>query len=351
MPVSNFAQNIRERIDSGYIIEAGALLTAHKEKLSNEELAQFTEEIDTRRKKADQYMEEAAAAESHGSLLDAFELVHAAAKSAADYPGLHKRLSDLQDAITLTGLVKNRSIRRNAERLAAGRVKRPSGRKKWFFAMVLILGLAGLLLPRYFILPVTVPQADNLLEQEQKADQLTGAGQSEASLADVTPKEPVTETPRKLDAAPHRSQASAAGEQDGIKQEQQVHQPHHAEQTDATPALRTTADKPALPATPPEPDTSPPNTLSPAETTQADTHPPDPAVEAPAPVQQVQPRFYIVKKDDTLSQIAVDLFCNGQAAEDLQRINRSRISDPDEIYPGMVILLEDPEISIENRCE
>ncbi|WP_028578850.1 LysM peptidoglycan-binding domain-containing protein [Desulfogranum japonicum] len=299
--MSNHAQHIREKIDNGFIIEAGTLLTAHKKELSNQEVAQFTAEITARKKKADQYMEQSAAAEASGNLQDAIELVYAAAKSVADYPGMRRRLAELQDAITLTGLVKNRSIRRNAERMAAGRRQSPSPRKRWVFVILILLGISSPLIIKQLSPPAGSDPANmdsaapSVFQQEQKIEQPISPRQQEASLSQQQPA-PIE---------PARIEASTEPQP-----EAQYEQPDKSVPVDHTE----------------------PRTSSPA-------------------VEPKEPRVYIVKKNDTLSHIAIDLFCNEQAVEDLVKLNRHQLRNPNEIFPGMQILLESSEISIKNRCK
>ena len=52
-------------------------------------------------------------------------------------------------------------------------------------------------------------------------------------------------------------------------------------------------------------------------------------------------RCYVVQPGDTLSDIALSLFGNGDRYEELWRLNSNRLrgKTPSEIYPGEVILL------------
>lgn len=50
--------------------------------------------------------------------------------------------------------------------------------------------------------------------------------------------------------------------------------------------------------------------------------------------QQAQPRFYTVKKGDTLSGIAKEVYGNASRYNEIFEANRPLLKDPDEIYPG-----------------
>ncbi len=56
---------------------------------------------------------------------------------------------------------------------------------------------------------------------------------------------------------------------------------------------------------------------------------------------------YIVQPGDSLSRIAESRFCNMEAWKTIYKNNQERISNPNELHPGMVLYLQ----GIENRCQ
>lgn len=50
--------------------------------------------------------------------------------------------------------------------------------------------------------------------------------------------------------------------------------------------------------------------------------------------QAVEPKFYTVKKGDTLSKIAKEQYGNANEYQQIFEANRPLLKDPDEIYPG-----------------
>jgi nucleoid-associated protein YgaU len=57
----------------------------------------------------------------------------------------------------------------------------------------------------------------------------------------------------------------------------------------------------------------------------------DARIESP---EQVQPKFYTVKKGDTLSKIAKETLGSANEYNRIFEANRPLLKDPDEIYPG-----------------
>jgi nucleoid-associated protein YgaU len=53
-----------------------------------------------------------------------------------------------------------------------------------------------------------------------------------------------------------------------------------------------------------------------------------------AQAQQVQSQFYTVKKGDTLSKIAKEMYGDANKYNEIFEANRPLLKDPDEIYPG-----------------
>lgn len=119
-------------------------------------------------------------------------------------------------------------------------------------------------------------------------------------------------------------------------------------ETQARPAAGTTPRvQSGAPVQPPRPGTgapmagAAPRAAAPAPATQrAGTSQPQTATAAsPAPV--AAPRTYTVEKGDSLSKIAQRVYGRADRWTLIFEANRDKISDPDRIYPGQVLVVPD----------
>ncbi|WP_407910181.1 LysM peptidoglycan-binding domain-containing protein [Lysobacter claricitrinus] len=95
-----------------------------------------------------------------------------------------------------------------------------------------------------------------------------------------------------------------------------------------------------------EPQQITPRVVPPAPALQASNAQPaqtpatSPAAVAPTPT--ATQRTYTVQQGDSLSKIAKHVYGDAERWHLIFDANRERISDPDRIYPGQVLMLPDP---------
>ncbi len=291
--------NIRDILQAGRIIEAKTLLTMHSESFPEEEVRLLEQELTRRSSEAEALIVRAEAMEKAGRTEEAKALYQSVLLFASDFPGIHSHIKQMEDSLFLTKAVKRRSRRIRESTTALPET--PQAKKK---VPLRVAGLAVILSAVFLFLLLA-------RNQPQNHNPLPAPPAEPLQSAAIEP------------AAPSKEIAPT------IPEEVQVEL--------APPVALPPAD---LPVTE-EPQPSAPDPQQVGEAAAETTEPPL----SNTPPQNTG-ELYTVQIGDSLSLIAIHLFCNRDAWKKIYQLNREKLPDPNKLQPGIQLQLKD----IENRC-
>jgi len=336
---------------AGRVVEARALLIPKESSLSSDELRKYSSEIARRLAQAEALVVQAAVMERAGKIDEAKALYESVPPIVADFPGITENLNRIDEVSQLTRAVQRRSERLRRSRSAGTGKADPKKNRIIWPALGASVAAAALLLA------VTMSWAPRP-ETEKKRIEATPS----PAVAPPTDSAPSTPPAQDRPSIPVHIQPPATA-----AQQPEPHQPPTApdkEPLHDAPLLpyqelpSSESEAPYHPHDPLPPRQEPSSSASnaphlsraPAPASPAPVAPPIPVapqVPVAAPTNN-QPTnlFYTVRQADSLSSIARNELCNAMAWQQIYQLNRDRITDPDQILPGMILRLT----GLENRC-
>ena len=293
----NASVTIQKTIKAGRIVEARTLLTLHESTLSEEERSALDQEIDRLHDEANALIVQAEAMENEGRAEEAKALYEAASIFAADFPGIQSHVKRIEETLFLTRAVKRRK-RRIREAIP---LEQRVPQKKHFFrplGAILTTGIIALMLFFFFFKNQFPGSAPKKTEQE-----------TSVQIASVQPIS-APENPLSLEPT-------------ATKMEQPV-----------------VPDPVYLP-----------EVKEPQAAASIPVQPTDTATQTTESSQNIEKKEneeerYTVQRGDSLSLIAVRMFCYPDAWNKIYELNRKQITDPNQLHPGMVLELK----GIKNHC-
>ncbi|WP_310599161.1 LysM domain-containing protein [Desulfobulbus sp.] len=327
---------IEALLAAGRVVEAKALLIPEELSATGEELRDCTAEIERRLAQAEALVAQAEAlvaqakaVESEGRIEEAKALYESVLPIAADFPGINEHLGRIDEALDLT-----RAVQRRGERLRHSRSEGPAktGKKSRTIWTVVRIGVAIVVL----LLAVTMRQPS---EPEKKRTEATPPPAPAPHAATGSPLSPAQDRSPPSIAAGNTSPPAATEQPKPHHPPPAPDKPAHDPQPQQLEPPPATADVPQAPQAPePQPQPEPAEPL------------PVPATPLPAaaPPTDDQPAelFYTVRRTDSLSSIARNELCDETAWQQIYQLNRDRITDPDQVVPGMSLRLT----GLENHC-
>lgn len=310
--------DITEIVRAGRLEEARTLLATHGAAFPETDRSALDQELTQRQDEAAAKVAQAEALELAGHIDEARAMYESVLTLAVDYPDVQVHINRLTESLSLTKAVRRRSERR--------RVVAPPGRAR--------------------------------VEKKMKPWPWLGAGLAAALILlflTRTPSPPPTATPPapaapvELTTAPPAGPSAMAEVPDPTTKPQPIPSPPppppgQEEQAPGDRLAKTESINPlaiqAPPAAPPPPAPAQPS----APTGESVTHLP-----GPPPAITNQPgkaTVYRVRTGDSLIVIARQLFCDEGAWKEIRNHNRERISDPNQLRPGMELQID----GIASRC-
>lgn len=304
------AEDIREKMLAGLTTEAMTLLTMVGNDLAETDRTALQQELTRLQHEMERLLTRGDALEQQGRIDEAREVYENACRLSSDFPGIQDNLKRIDEALLLSRAIKRRSerLRQVAPALPPSAPKKKPVLLYAGLAVGLVVLLAGVaaLRDRPPVAPQATVQPVARQETAPAPDPHGGENQS------VSPSRPAEQAPVKEKAATIDQESITAA----------------------------TVAPPALPAPDPEPVATPPEP-APAET------PPAPAPAATSAQQNGRsPLVYTVQPGDSLSTIADRELCKQALWEEIYRLNRGMLTNPQKLEIGLQLNLE----GLKNHC-
>ncbi len=294
----NTSVTIQETIKAGRIVEARTLLTLHENKLSEEERSALDLEIDRLHDEANALIVKAEAMENEGRAEEAKALYEAASIFAADFPGIQSHVKRIEETLFLTRAVKRRSRRIRESSIPDG--QRVPHKKQFSrpLGAILTTGIIALILFLLFF-------------KNQFPSSTTNKSEQETSVQ-IAAVQPISAPEKPLPQEPTETTVEKPAISEPVNQPE-VKEPQAAASIPVQPSGTTTQT---------------------VDSSQSNGK------------NQNDEELYTVQRGDSLSLIAVRMFCYHDAWKKIYELNRKQVIDPNQLHPGMVLELK----GIKSQC-
>lgn len=313
--------DITEIIRAGRLGEARSLLATHGAAFPETDRSALEQELKQRQDEAAAKVAQAEALELAGHIDEARAMYQTVLTLAVDYPGVQIHINRLTEALSLTKAVRRRSQRRRVV-TAPGQARIGKKMRPWPWIGA---GLAAALILLFLARTPSPPPP----------------------ATPATPPPPTA--PVELATAPPAGSSARAEGPEPTAKPQPIPSPPppppgHEEQAPGDRLARAESNNPLAIQTPPAAPAPPAPAQPAAPPGETVTHlPGSPPAITDGPNKTT---VYRVRTGDSLIVIAQQLFCDEGAWKEIRGHNRERISDPNQLRPGMELQLD----GIASRC-